>query len=183
MAALKNKSENSLIKPIKFKKSFKIFDLDKPKELKAAISYKNINIIVLYSEYNLSINKSILNGFLNSLQEKNYKGSIGIIRAPGGAFELPLLTSKVIRKYKPQICLVIGCILKGETQHYEFLSSTTINAIRNISFDMDIPILNGILTVESSQQAIDRAGKKFNKGSEYASASIKILNFQKKFDV
>ena len=55
MATLKNKFESSLIKPIKLKKSFKIFDLDKPKELKAATSYKNINIIVLYSEYNLSI--------------------------------------------------------------------------------------------------------------------------------
>ena len=88
-----------------------------------------------------------------------------------------------IRKYKPKLCLIIGCIVRGESQHYEFLASTTTNAIRNVSFENDIPVLNGILTVESDQQAIDRAGKKFNKGAEYADASLEILNFLKKFDV
>ena len=88
-----------------------------------------------------------------------------------------------IRKYKPKLCLVIGCIVKGESQHYEFLASTTINAIRNVAFENNIPVLNGVLTVESDQQAIDRAGKKLNKGAEYADASLDILNFLKKFDV
>ena len=81
------------------------------------------------------------------------------------------------------MCLVIGCIVKGESQHYEFLASTTINAIRNVAFENNIPVLNGVLTVESDQQAIDRAGKKLNKGAEYADASLDILNFLKKFDV
>ena len=51
---------------------------------------------------------------------------MGILKVPGGAFELPLLASKIIRKYSPKLCLVVGCIIKGETQHYEFLSSTVI---------------------------------------------------------
>ena len=142
-----------------------------------------IDIVVLYSDYNSTINQSMLNGYLNFMNEQKYDGTIGMLKIPGGAFELPLLSSKIIRKFKPKLGIVLGCIVKGESQHYEFLSSTVTNAIRNISFENDIPILNGILTVESDQQAIDRAGKKLNKGAEYADASLGILNFLKKFDV
>ena len=177
------KTSNAFIQLNKIKKEFKVIDLDISKNLKILQSSKPIDIIVLYSEYNLSINKSLLNGYLNALQNSKYKGTIAIIKVPGGAFELPLLTSKIISKYKPKLSLVIGCIIKGDTQHYEFLSSTVTNAIRNVSFEMNIPILNGILTVENNQQAIDRAGKKYNKGSEYAEVSIKTLNFIKKFNV
>ena len=108
---------------------------------------------------------------------------MGTLKVPGGAFELPLLSSKIIRKFTPKLCLVVGCIIKGETQHYEFLSSTVTNAIRNVSFENDTPILNGILTVENEQQALDRAGKKMNKGSEFANVSLEIMNFNNKFDV
>ena len=183
MSILKDKDTYSLIKLNKLKKDFKFLNLNISKDLKAALSLKSIDIMVLYSEYNSSVNKSVLNGYLNCLQDNKFKGSIVILKVPGGAFELPLLTSKIINKYKPKTCLVIGCILKGDTQHYEFLSSTVINAIRNVSFESNTPILNGILTVENNQQAVERAGKKFNKGAEYANVSIKILNFMKKLNV
>jgi len=120
---------------------------------------------------------------LNCLKLNRFEGLVGTLKVPGGAFELPLLSSKIIKKYSPKLCLVVGCIIKGETQHYEFLSSTVTNAIRNVSFENNTPILNGILTVENEQQAIDRAGKKMDKGSEFASASLEIMNFNNKFDV
>tara|TARA_B100001057_G_scaffold495235_1_gene593757 strand:+ start:3264 stop:3815 length:552 start_codon:yes stop_codon:yes gene_type:complete len=183
MTNIKKNYSDCLNKLNKFKKDFKVLNLEISKDIKIAANSKNIDILVLYSEYNSSINKSLLNGYLNSLQDNKYKGTTAVLKIPGGAFELPLLSSKLINKYKPKICLIIGCILKGDTQHYEFLSSTVINAIRNVSFDTDTIILNGILTVENNKQAIDRAGKKYNKGSEYANASIKILNFIKKFNV
>tara|TARA_B100000900_G_C20582402_1_gene718081 strand:- start:858 stop:1409 length:552 start_codon:yes stop_codon:yes gene_type:complete len=183
MTTIKEKYTNSLNKLNEFKKDFRVLNLEISKDIKAASSSKNIDILVLYSEYNSPINESLLNGFLNSLQEKKYKGTTAMLKIPGGAFELPLLSSKLINKYKPKLCLVIGCILKGDTQHYEFLSSSVINAIRNVSFNTNTMILNGILTVENNKQAVDRAGKKYNKGSEYADASIKILDFIKKFDV
>ena len=120
---------------------------------------------------------------MNCLKINRFEGTVGTLKIPGGAFELPLLTSKIIKKYSPRLCLIVGCIIKGETQHYEFLSSTVTNAIRNVSFENNTPILNGILTVENEQQAIDRAGKKMDKGSEFASASLEIMNFNNKFDV
>lgn len=140
----------------------------------------NLDIIVFYSSYNLRINKSLLNGYLNELDTIKFKGKIAIIKVPGGAFELPVLSSRIIKKYNPKINLVIGCIVKGDTKHYDFLSATVTNAISAISVETGIPILNGVLTVENEQQAVDRAGTKFDKGREYANATIEILDLLEK---
>lgn len=140
----------------------------------------NLDIIVVYSSYNLSINVSLLNGYLNELDALKFKGKIAIIKVPGGAFELPILSSRIINKYNPKVTLVIGCIVKGDTKHYDFLSTTVTNAISSLSMENGIPILNGVLTVENKQQAVDRAGTKFDKGLEYANATIEILDLLEK---
>ena len=180
MSVFSNQNQKDLIKLNELNQSFEIIDLNNTKNVS---SNKEFDIFVFYSDYNISINQSLLYGYLNCLKTNRFEGLVGILKVPGGAFELPLLTSKIIKKYKPKICLVVGCIIKGETQHYEFLSSTVTNAIRNVSFENETPILNGILTVDNEQQAIDRVGKKMNKGSEFASASLEIMNFINKFDV
>ena len=140
----------------------------------------NLDIIVLYSSYNSSINESLLNGYLNELDTLKFNGKVAIVKVPGGAFELPVLSSRIINKYKPKVTLVIGCIVKGDTKHYDFLSTTVTNAISTLSMKTGIPILNGVLTVENKQQAIDRAGVKFDKGCEYANATIQILHLLEK---
>jgi len=180
MSVLSNQNQKDLIKLNDLNQSFEIIDLNNAKDVS---SNKEFDIFVFYSDYNISINQSLLYGYLNCLKINRFEGLVGILKVPGGAFELPFLTSKIIRKYKPKVCLIVGCIIKGETQHYEFLSSTVTNAIRNVSFENETPILNGILTVDNEQQAIDRAGKKMNKGSEFASVSLEIISFINKFDV
>ena len=180
MSVLSKQSQKDLIELNDLNQSFELIDLNNAKN---DLSNKEFDIFVFYSDYNISINQSLLYGYLNCLKINRFEGLVGILKVPGGAFELPLLASKIIRKYSPKLCLVVGCIIKGETQHYEFLSSTVTNAIRNVSFENNTPILNGILTVENEQQAIDRAGKKMDKGSEFASASLEIINFNNKFDV
>ena len=180
MVVLNKQNQKDLIELNDLNQSFELIDLNITEN---ELSKNKYDILVFYSDYNLTINQSILYGYLNCLKAKKFEGLVGILKVPGGAFELPLLTSKVLRKYNPKICLVVGCIIKGETQHYEFLSSTVINAIRNVSFENDTPILNGVLTVDNEQQAIDRAGKKMDKGSEFARASLELMNFINKFDV
>ena len=140
----------------------------------------NLDIIVLYSSYNLSINESLRNGYLNELDTLRFNGKVAIVKVPGGAFELPVFSSRIINKYKPKVTLVIGCIVKGDTKHYDFLSTTVTNAISTLSMKTGIPILNGVLTVENKQQAVDRAGAKFDKGCEYANATIQILHLLEK---
>ena len=168
---------NNLISHDKSSAKYELFDLNK-------LNNESINfeIIIVYSSYNDKLNQSLLNGYLNALGTNNYQGNIAQVRIPGGAFELPLLTEKIIKKYQPKVCLVIGCIVKGDTKHYDFLSSTVTDAISNLSMQTKIPILNGVLTVETQQQAVDRVGVKLNKGLEYAMVTLDILEFLNKHD-
>ena len=168
---------NNLIAHDKSLAKYKLFDLNESYD-----SSINFEIIIVHSDYNNKLNESLLNGYLNALGTKNYQGNIAQVKIPGGAFELPLLTEKIIKKYQPQICLVIGCIVKGDTKHYDFLSTTVTNAISNLSMQTKIPILNGVLTIETIQQAVDRVGAKLNKGLEYAMVTLETLEFLNRHD-
>ena len=97
--------------------------------------------------------------------------NIGFIEAPG-AFEVPLTAKLIIEKFKPKQILALGCIIKGDTKHDEYLSSTVINGLRNLSLEYKIPVINGILTTDTMQQAIDRAGKKYDKGRDFSNSSV-----------
>ncbi|MDC0985495.1 6,7-dimethyl-8-ribityllumazine synthase [Gammaproteobacteria bacterium] len=178
MSNIDNNETDTLISSSPSKRSYTLIDLDLNEYKDTSDSH--IDIVVLYSNYNLFINQSILNGYLNELDIKKFLGKVAIINVPGGAFELPVLASRIINKYNPKVSLIIGCIVKGDTKHYDFLSQTVTNAISTLSLQKNTPILNGVLTVESDQQAIDRAGKKLNKGSEYANVTLEILEFSKK---
>ena len=156
---ISNKQNQRLIELNDLNQSFELIDLN----IIGNESSKNkYDILVFYSDYNLSINQSILYGYLNCLKINRFEGTVGILKIRR-CFRTSIAYLKDNKKYSPRLCLVVGCIIKGETQHYEFLSSTVTNAIRNVSFENNTPILNGILTVENEQQAIDRAGKKMNK--------------------
>ena len=162
----------------KDKINFKYFSFEEFKK----ISDINLDIAVLYSNYNLSINISLINGFLNELSKNNYLGNVVYLEVPGGAFEIPVFCKRIINAHRPLIVLSAGCIIKGDTKHFDFLSSCVTNALMNLSVETKTPILNGILTVENNLQAIERAGLKLNKGKEFANAALKILDFSQYFN-
>ncbi len=137
-------------------------------------SLKGREIIICKSEYHNNITESIVYDIINNLSPKQKK-SLAIINAPG-TFELPFCIKLILDKFakktgtNPLIIIAVGCVIKGETKHDEYISSTVINAIRNLSLEYKIPILNGIITTLNKKQAIDRAGSKYSKGSDLADA-------------
>ena len=140
----------------------------------SAKSLKGKEIIICKSEYHNDITDSMVYDIVNNLSSKQKK-SLAIINVPG-TFELPFCIKLVLDKFakkksiNPLIIIAVGCVIKGETKHDEYISSTVINAIRNLSLEYKTPILNGILTTFNKRQAIDRAGIKFSKGSDLADA-------------
>ena len=132
--------------------------------------------IIISTSYHKEITGSMAYSFIKHLYDppsimKSYAGDIGFIEAPG-SFEVPLVAKLIIEKYKPKQILALGCIVKGDTKHDEYLSSTVINGLRNLSLEYKIPVINGILTTDTMQQAIDRAGKKYDKGRDFANSSV-----------
>jgi 6,7-dimethyl-8-ribityllumazine synthase len=132
----------------------------------------NKKTIIVSTSYHKYITGSMATDFINHSEENI--SNIGFIESPG-AFELPLIIKMILSKHKPDIILALGCIIKGDTKHDEYLSSSVINGLRNLSLEFEKPIINGVLTTNTEQQAIDRAGVELSKGSEYAKTRDSLL--------
>lgn len=134
---------------------------------------------VIVSRFNQSITQKLLEGALLAFKKhKIQQNSISVYWVPG-AFEIPYLASCLAKtkKFKAIICL--GCILKGETAHNEYISQAVANGIMQASISSKIPITFGILTPDNLKQARARAGKSSsNKGVEAAEAAILMTEIQ-----
>ena len=122
-------------------------------------------ILIVLADYYEDISSSLLKSTKNNLNNFSLK----IIKVPG-VFEIPITISKNIKKYDAFI--VLGCVIKGETPHFDFISSASIQAIMNLSVDNKKPIGNGIITCLNMKQAKARV----RKGKEAAKAVISVLS-------
>ena len=125
-------------------------------------------ILIVVADYYKDIASSLINSAKLYLKNKSSL-SINFIRVPG-VFEIPVTISKNIKKYDAFISL--GCVIKGETPHFDFISKSTTNAIMNLSISSKKPIANGIITCLNMKQAKAR-GKK---GKEAAHAVFSVLS-------
>ncbi len=122
--------------------------------------------LIVVADYYEEISTGLLNSALEILPKKSL---IKIIKVPG-VFEIPVTISKNIKKY--DAFLALGCVIKGQTPHFDFISSTTTNAIMDLSVKNKKPIGNGVITCLNQNQAILRK----EKGKEAARAVISILS-------
>ena len=131
-----------------------------------------MKICIIVSDYYKEISQNLLKGSINELKKNGYKNIK--IKFVSGAFEIPNIISRNIKKFDAFIAL--GCIIKGETDHYYFISQNVTSGLMKISIDSKIPIGFGILTCNNLKQAKNRASiLKINKGKEVAQGIISIL--------
>ena len=130
------------------------------------------NILIITANFYEDISSDLSAG---AIAEVKAKSKFKKIIVPG-VFEIPVIIAKNIKKYHGFIAL--GCVIKGETPHFDFISTTTINAIMNLSIVHKKPIGNGILTCLYKRQAKARSGSfnKVGKGTEAAKAVLSVLN-------
>ena len=123
-------------------------------------------ILIVVASYYKNIAKSLLNSAKNKI---NNKYSIKVINVPG-AFEIPVTISKNLNKFNGFIAL--GCVIKGQTPHFDFISKTTTDALMALSLTAKKPVGNGVITCFNKKQAIARG----RKGSEAAEAVLSVLS-------
>lgn len=129
---------------------------------------------IVVSEWNKDITKNLLSGAINTLIEQGIQKENIIIQWVPGSFEL-IYGSKVLSKKKFDAIIAIGCVIKGETDHYNFICSSVSKGIMELNLISSIPIIFCVLTDHNKTQSIDRSGGKYgNKGSESAIAAIKM---------
>ena len=135
-----------------------------------------MKICIIVSNFYPNISKLLVKGALIELK-KNKISNFDIIKVPG-TFEIPVILSNLIKKYNAFI--VLGCVIKGETSHFDYLCSSVINSLLSLSINSKKPIGNGILTCNNKSQAMKRADpRKKNKGGEAATAALSVLSIIK----
>ena len=131
---------------------------------------------IVVSKWNKKITDKLLNGVLETLKSFNVSGSNIIIFKVPGSFEL-IYGAKKMNKKNVDVIICLGSIIRGETKHFDFISSSVANGIKDLNIHLDIPVIFGVLTDDNEQQAIDRSGGKYgNKGVEAAITAIEMLN-------
>ncbi len=136
-----------------------------------------IKIGIVVARFNEFITSKLLSGALDGLLRENVKDEDIEIAWVPGAFEIPLTAAIMAksRKYDSVICL--GAIIRGSTDHYNYVCSEVSKGIAQVSLESEIPVIFGVLTTDTIEQAIERAGTKAgNKGYECAHTAIEMVN-------
>tara|TARA_Y100001970_G_scaffold71613_1_gene90927 strand:+ start:1555 stop:1983 length:429 start_codon:yes stop_codon:yes gene_type:complete len=133
---------------------------------------KNKNIYIVASTFYEELIDQMIQGAIN---ENNNINNVKIIKVPG-AFEIPGMINCIIENRNPDLILALGVLIKGESDHFEYISSSVSNSISQLTIIANIPIIFGILTVHNMDQAIERAYiSKKNKGGEAMKTGLEML--------
>ena len=145
--------------------------------LEGKLTAKDMKVGIVASRFNEFITSKLVSGALDGLTRHDVKEEdIDIAWVPG-AFEIPLIASKMAnsRKYDAVIC--VGAVIRGSTSHYDYVCNEVSKGIAQVSLSNGIPVLFGVLTTENIEQAIERAGTKAgNKGYDCALSAIEMVN-------
>lgn len=152
------------------------------KNYQGMLSGKGLKFAIVIARFNEIITGRLLEGAKDSLLRHGVsEQDIDIAWTPG-SMEIPLAAKKMIEtgKYNAIVCL--GCVIRGGTPHFEYVASEVNRGISRLSLDSGIPVIQGIITADNIEQAIDRAGaKEGNRGFTAANSAIEMANLIKSF--
>lgn len=144
-------------------------------KIKKAQDFSKIKVALVVSEYNKDITFAMRDGAIEELKFHGVKESnISIVNTPG-AFEIPIVCQRLIKTKKYKGVIAIGCVIKGDTDHYYQISNESTRGIMDVMLKYDVPITNAILTVNNLEQAKIRSTGETNKGIEASLALLKII--------
>ncbi|MGM0826073.1 MAG: 6,7-dimethyl-8-ribityllumazine synthase [Pseudomonadota bacterium] len=133
--------------------------------------------VIVVGRFNHHVVDSLVEGAVDSLVRHGVDMEhIDIVHVPG-AWELPLAVKRVLNVVKPDAVIALGAVIRGGTPHFEYVAGGCNTALNQLQLEFETPIANGVLTVESIEQAIERAGTKAgNKGTEAAMAAMEMVS-------
>ncbi len=134
---------------------------------------KQYNIVIVVSEFNKLISDALLDGAKRSFID-NKGGLLKIYTVPG-AFEIASTVKVAAEELNPDAIVTLGSVIQGETKHFDFISAECARSIQNLTLNLGVPVMFGVLTTENVKQAMDRAQTK-DKGYEVMSGAFKMID-------
>jgi 6,7-dimethyl-8-ribityllumazine synthase len=153
----------------------------KPKEIHGEWQTAGLRFAAVVSQFNSFITERLLSGALDALHRAGaIDDQIEIVRVPG-SFELPVTAKKLALTGRYDSIICVGCVLRGETSHYDHVAGETARGIQLAQLDTGVPLIFCVLTCDTLEQAIDRAGlKSGNKGYEAGIAAVEMAQLSRK---
>ncbi len=137
----------------------------------------NIKVGIVVARFNEFITSKLLGGAMDGLLRHDVREEDIHVAWVPGAFEIPLIASKMAKSGKYDAVICLGAVIRGETSHYDYVCNEVSKGIATVSMNNDIPVMFGVVTTENIEQAIERAGTKAgNKGYDCALGAIEMVN-------
>jgi 6,7-dimethyl-8-ribityllumazine synthase len=136
---------------------------------------------IVAARFNAEVVDPLLSGALDGLKRHGVaESSIDVVHVPG-SFEIPLLAQKLGQSGKYAAIICLGAVIRGDTDHYDYVAGAAATGIAEASLETGVPVIFGVLTCDTTEQALDRAGgKEGNKGFDAAVTAIQMANLLKK---
>jgi 6,7-dimethyl-8-ribityllumazine synthase len=138
---------------------------------------------IVVARFNEFIVNGLLEGALDTLHRHGVaESNITVIKVPG-AFELPLTVKKIARQGQSDAIIALGAVIRGATPHFDYVAGQCASGIASISLDEDVPVIFGVLTTDSIEQAIERSGSKAgNKGADCAMTAMEMVSLYRSLE-
>lgn len=148
-----------------------------PRILEAKLLAEGKKFALIMSRFNDFITQKLVDGAVDALQRSGARDEdIDIVKVPG-AFEIPLLAKQMAAKRRYDAIVCLGAVIRGATPHFDYVSAEVSKGIAMVSLEADIPVIFGIITTDTIEQAIERAGTKAgNKGWSAAMSAVEMAN-------
>ena len=153
------------------------------KTLEGKLVAKGIRVGIVAARFNEFITSKLLSGAMDGLVRHDVREEDIHVAWVPGAFEIPLIASKMAKSGKYDAVICLGAVIRGSTSHYDYVCNEVSKGIAAVGLDSGIPVLFGVLTTENIEQAIERAGTKAgNKGADCAQGAIEMVNLLRGLD-
>jgi len=154
-----------------------------PRIIEGEISAKGLTVAIVVSRFNDFISQPLLDGALDALRRHGASDDqITIVKVPG-CFEIPSMAKKLALDSRFDCVICLGAVIRGATPHFEYISSQVARGIASVALESQIPVAFGVITTDTLEQAIERAGAKSgNKGWDAAVSAMEMVNLSKALD-
>lgn len=150
------------------------------KILEGNLVAQNIKVALVASRFNEFIVSKLISGAVDGLKRHNVADDDITLAWVPGAFEIPVIASKLAKSGKYDAVICLGAVIRGATSHYDYVCNEVSKGVAHVSLETGIPVLFGVLTTDTIEQAIERAGTKAgNKGYDCALSAIEMINLGK----
>jgi 6,7-dimethyl-8-ribityllumazine synthase len=141
---------------------------------------KDLKFDIVISRFNDFIGKRLLEGAIDALLRHGASEDQITVTWVPGAFEIPLIARRLANKKASDAILCLGAVIKGNTPHFDYVANEVSKGVAHVALESDVPVIFGVLTTDSIEQAVERAGTKAgNKGFETAMSAIEMANLTK----